>query len=155
MNVHAGAWDGDLAPVAFHMSETFPSKLAFVLKALSLSRGALANELKVDKSLVGRWVTGAVRPSQFNLARLSELIGRRVAGFTVLDWDRPLAGLAVLFGVDPETVAAVQPAISDGVLPLPLLDLARSTTALRGQAYEGFFRSTRPAYRATSFTTTC
>ena len=53
------------------MSELFSEKLSFVLKALSLSRGALASELNVDKSLVGRWARGSVTPSRQNLARLS------------------------------------------------------------------------------------
>ena len=130
------------------MSRLFSEKLAFALKALSLSRGALASELEVDKSLVGRWVRGSVTPSRHNLSRLSELIARRVDGFNVLDWERPLAGLAVLFGVDPEAVAAIDAADPPDVLPLPLLDLVRSTTALRGRAYEGFFRTTRPFFQS-------
>jgi hypothetical protein len=130
------------------MTGTFPDKLSFALKVLSLSRGALASELNVDKSLVGRWVTGAVTPSRQNLSRLSELIARRVAGFTALDWERPMAGFAVLFGVDPEAMALTEPVAPADMLSLPLLDLARSTTALRGRAYEGFFRSTRPYYQS-------
>jgi transcriptional regulator with XRE-family HTH domain len=129
------------------MSELFSEKLSFVLKALSLSRGALASELNVDKSLVGRWARGSVTPSRQNLARLSELIARRINGFNVLDWERPIAGLAVLCGVDPEVVAAIDPVTLPDTLPLPLLDLARQTTALRGRAYEGFFRSTRPFFQ--------
>jgi transcriptional regulator with XRE-family HTH domain len=129
------------------MSARFSEKLSFVLKALSLSRGALASELNVDKSLVGRWVTGAVTPSRQNLSRLSELIARRVDGFNVLDWERPLAGLAALCGVDPEVVAAIEPVTPPDTLRLPLLDLVRPTTALRGRAYEGFFRSTRPYFQ--------
>ena len=40
----------------------FSSKLQLVLKALSVSRGRLAAEIGVDKSLAGRWCSGAVRP---------------------------------------------------------------------------------------------
>jgi len=130
------------------MSRLFADKLSFVLKALSLSRGALASELNVDKSLVGRWVTGSVTPSRQNLSRLSDLIARRVDGFNVLDWERPIAGLAALCGVDPEIVAAIDPTPPPDILPLPLLDLVRSTTALRGGAYEGIFRTTRPFFQS-------
>jgi transcriptional regulator with XRE-family HTH domain len=130
------------------MAEDFPSKLSFVLKALSLSRGALASALGVDKSLVGRWARGTVSPSRENLSRLSDLVARRVTGFTVLDWDRPLASLAPMFGVDLAAVGLGETAPAQDVLPLPLLELARSTTRLRGRAYEGFFRSTRPYYQS-------
>jgi transcriptional regulator with XRE-family HTH domain len=129
------------------MAGLFSEKLSFVLKALSLSRGALASELNVDKSLVGRWVTGSVTPSRQNLSRLSELVARRIEGFSVLDWERSIAGLAVLCGVDPEAAAAYDPITPSDTLPLPLLDLARSTTTFRGRAYEGIFRSTRPYFQ--------
>jgi transcriptional regulator with XRE-family HTH domain len=125
------------------MSVAFHTKLTFVLKALSLSRGALAAELAVDKSLVGRWVNGTVRPSAHNLARLSDLVAARHPGFTALDWERPIDSLAVLIGADPETVVgSMAPSLAQ-MLPLPLLDHSRATTSLRAAAYEGFFRSTR------------
>lgn len=117
------------------MSDSFAFKFALVLKALSISRGRLAADLGVDKSVVGRWATGAVRPSDHNLSRLTALIAERQPGFTALDWDRGGADFASLFG-------AGRPGV--GGLPLPLLDQIRSTTALRAAAYEGFFRSTRP-----------
>ena len=37
------------------MSEPFSARLALALKALSLSRGRLAADLAVDKSVVSRW----------------------------------------------------------------------------------------------------
>jgi hypothetical protein len=124
-------------PVAFH------TKLTFVLKALSLSRGGLAAELAVDKSLVGRWVNGTVRPSAHNLARLSDLVAARHPGFTALDWERPIDSLAVLIGADPETAVGLTAPTLAEMLPLPLLNHSRATTSLRAAAYEGFFRSTR------------
>lgn len=114
----------------------FSAKFTLVLKSLSISRARLAADLSVDKSVVGRWATGASRPSDHNLARLTLLVAERLRGFSVLDWDRPVGDFAALFGV----AAAAAPA----GLPLPLLGLIRDTTALRGRAYEGFFRSTRP-----------
>lgn len=122
------------------MSEPFSLKFSLALKALSLSRGRLAADLGVDKSVVGRWATGVVRPSDHNLSRLTLLIAERVPGFTVLDWDRGLADFAASLGADPTAFGA---AACEG-LPLPMLEQVRASTGLRGAAYEGFFRSTRP-----------
>jgi transcriptional regulator with XRE-family HTH domain len=126
------------------LAQDISEKLAFVLKALSLSRIQLAAELGVDKSVVGRWVTGAVAPSAHNLAKLTALVARRASGFSVLDWDRDLAGVAAALGVegyDGRTDSA--PLYGDGP-PLTLLDQSASITRFRGPAYEGFYRSTRP-----------
>lgn len=122
------------------MSE-FAEKFTLALKVLNLSRGQLAAELSVDKSVVGRWATGAVTPSAHNLARLTALIAERVPGFTLLDWERGLPDIAGLLGADP---TVVQGGVALPGLPLPILDQAVATSALRGAAYEGFFRSTRP-----------
>jgi hypothetical protein len=123
------------------MSEPFSAKLGLVLKVFSMSRGRLAADLGVDKSVVGRWVTGAVRPSAHNLSLITALVAQRQPGFTSLDWDRSLPALAAVLGADP--------AASPGLAPVPglrfaILDQAQATTTLRGAAYEGFFRSTRP-----------
>lgn len=126
------------------MSGAFSAKLALALKALSLSRGRLAADLQVDKSVVGRWVTGAAEPSGHNLSRLTGLIAERVEGFNALDWDRELADFAGRLGADPVVAGVAPPNGLLQALPLPLLDQIRATTALRGAAYEGFFRSTRP-----------
>ena len=69
----------------------FGAKLDLVLKALSMSRGRLAAELRVDKSLVGRWVAGSVTPSAHNLANLTLLIAAKCDGFSMLDWELNLA----------------------------------------------------------------
>jgi hypothetical protein len=125
------------------MSETFSAKLDLVLKALSISRGRLAADLGVDKSVVGRWVTGAVKPSSHNLSGLTALIAGRVPTFTTLDWDRSFADLASLLGADPSAVPGLDPRAPPG-LQLAIAEHILATTALRGSAYEGFFRSTRP-----------
>jgi hypothetical protein len=125
------------------MSETFSAKLDLVLKALSISRGRLAADLGVDKSVVGRWVTGAVKPSSHNLSSLTALIAGRVPGFKTLDWDRSFADLATLLGADPSAVPGRDTRDPPG-LPLAIAEHILATTALRGSAYEGFFRSTRP-----------
>ncbi|WP_372785702.1 helix-turn-helix domain-containing protein [Phenylobacterium sp.] len=124
------------------MSGPFAKKLELVLKVLSMSRARLAADLGVDKSVVGRWVSGAVQPSAHNLSRLSGLIAERVPGFTALDWDRNPQAFAELLGADLEGLSGVGGALQG--LPLAQMDQFLAATALRGEAYEGFFRSTRP-----------
>jgi transcriptional regulator with XRE-family HTH domain len=68
--------------------QDFGRKLDLALKALSMSRGRLAQEAGVDKSLVGRWVSGHFIPSEFNLEKITSVIAKRLDGFSMLDWDR-------------------------------------------------------------------
>jgi hypothetical protein len=128
-------------PNAFH------DKLNLVLKALSMSRGRLAAELAVDKSLVGRWASGVVSPSALNLERLTRLIAERLPGFTLLDWDDDLSALAGRLGVKAPMNGDGRANGHDGgsTLPLPVVEMARFTTERRGAAYEGFWRTTRPS----------
>ena len=125
------------------MGNAFAEKLDLVLKALSLSRVELAAELGVDKSAVGRWVTGAAEPTGYNLARLTAAVARRAPGFNALDWERDADALAQRVGAVPSPDPAAAAAALAG-LPLAILDQARSASTLRAEAYEGFFRSTRP-----------
>jgi hypothetical protein len=111
---------------------------------LSMSGGRLASELAIDKSVVSRWLKGSVQPSAHNLSLLSALVATRVEGFRTLDWERSPESLAALFGVDPDVLPALRPPAPPGALPLAIWDAMVSTAALRGGAYEGFFRSTRP-----------
>lgn len=107
-----------------------------------MNRGRLASELGVDKSVVGRWARGDVRPSVENLARLTELVAQRIPGFTILDWERSPTGLASALGLAPD-IARTGPSLGspfhDG-----LLAEALEATARIGSTYEGFFRSVRP-----------
>jgi transcriptional regulator with XRE-family HTH domain len=121
------------------MGNGFRAKLELVLKALSISRGQLAAELGVDKSAVGRWVTGAAEPTGYNLARLTAAVARRVEGFSALDWDRDLGELAQRLGAGNGPGGSTPTG-----LPLNVMDEVKATTHLRSSAYQGFFRSTRP-----------
>ncbi len=126
------------------MSEPFSEKLTFVLKALSVSRARLAADLGVDKSVVGRWVAGAVKPSAHNLSRLTALVAQTVPDFTSLDWDRDLSELAGVFGVERGALRPSPSLSLNAGLALPFLGQVLAMTSLRGAAYEGFYRSTRP-----------
>ena len=122
-------------------STAFASKLDLALKALSMSRARMAADLAVDKSLVGRWAAGKVVPSAHNLARLTELIAGRRPGFTMLDWDRDLEGLAVVLGVEPSAA----PAQAFDWVPSAIFADAVQGVTVRGAAYEGIWKSTRPS----------
>ena len=126
------------------MEQQFSAKLTLVLKALSLSRGQLASLLEMDKSAVGRWLTGAVKPSAHSLAQLSAVVAARIPGFAVVDWDRSLEALAQLLGVPPELAPPSRAVRLAATLPASLVDELLDTTAMRAATYEGFYRSTRP-----------
>jgi transcriptional regulator with XRE-family HTH domain len=123
----------------------FSEKLRLVLKLLSLSSAQLASQLETDKSVVSRWLSGSVQPSAHNLSRLSALVATRVEGFRTLDWEREPDGLAQMFGVDPEDIPAIRTSRPANGLPIAIWDQLLSTSAVRGKAYEGFFKSTRPS----------
>jgi transcriptional regulator with XRE-family HTH domain len=125
-------------------STPFSENLRLVLKLLSMSAAGLASELAVDKSVVSRWLNGSVQPSAHNLSRLSALVAGRVGGFRALDWERTPDSLAEIFGADPRAISSLRPARQSNGLQFAIWDQMVSTTALRGRAYEGFFRSTRP-----------
>lgn len=134
-----------MASFAYTMDQVaaFPAKLDLALKALSLSRVALAHDLGVDKSLVGRWLSGAVHPTEHNLARLATLIARQRPDFRLADWYRSRIEFGAIFGLSVEDPApATSPPLS---LLGPIEDRARVETARRGAAYEGFWRTTRPS----------
>lgn len=124
------------------MPERFAQRLSLALKALSMSRGRLASELGVDKSLVGRWASGSTRPSAYNLERLTHFLAGKRPGLTLLDWDRNLPEFAALFGVD----AFPEPAeTATGGLAGALVDVVRHSVDSQLEAYEGFWRSTHAA----------
>jgi transcriptional regulator with XRE-family HTH domain len=123
----------------------FATRFALVLKALSLTRGRCAAELGVDKSLVGRWASGAVQPSAYNLDRLTAFVAARRPGFTLLDWDHDLDTLAAKFGVVAPPAVATLPRRRIDLVPPAMVAESAATTTLRGWAYEGFWRTTRPS----------
>ena len=123
------------------MPQDFAAKLSLVLKALMLSRAQLAQALSVDKSLVGRWASGKVTPSSHNFAALTRYVAGCRPGFTMLDWDREMNAFAERIGVEA-------PASDDAEnmwIAAPILAQSAHSVKMRGQAYEGFWRSTRPS----------
>lgn len=121
----------------------FPSRLLLALKALSISRGRLAVELAVDKSVISRWLSGKQAPTGQNLANLTALVASRRPGFNLLDWEADLDTLAGRLGVAESQTPAWGPLAA--WLPESVLQETKTLTDLRGDAYEGFWRTTRPA----------
>ncbi len=122
----------------------FAARLVLILKALSLSRGRLAADLGVDKSLVGRWCAGSVVPSSHNLARLTQHFATRQPGFTLHAWDMPLADLAANFGI---SLTAAPRLILSGFDEWLALSKFRESALASGpasRAIAGFWRTTRP-----------
>lgn len=121
----------------------FGAKLSVALKAASLSRVAAAQALGIDKSLIGRWLSGAVHPTEHNLARLTALLSERQPGFRMADWDAGLADFADQLGVSLPKRGS-DPGV---MLPhlRPLIEIAREEIGRRGGTYEGFYRTARPS----------
>ena len=147
------------------MIAPFASRLDLALKALSIGRGRLAQEIGVDKSLVSRWLSGAVKPSAFNVERITRLLAGHCPGFTMLDWEGTDAAFAsrlniacapsppLAFVTPVPATAHVAEAIAgfNGAAPLTpmlsipygLVEAAEKETARRAKTYTGRWRVTR------------
>lgn len=126
------------------MADPFSMKLSLVLRSLSVSRAWLAAELAVNKSVVARWLSGATKPSDHNLARLSALVSGFVPAFTALDWDRDIKSLASLMGVKAPPTPSSTPEVQAPSIQLHFGEEIRAATRWRGRSYEGIYQSTRP-----------
>jgi hypothetical protein len=62
-------------------------RLTHMLAVLNLSRGALAAAIGVDKSVVGRWTRGLMRPSEHNLSLITAFVAGRRPGFDMTHWE--------------------------------------------------------------------
>ena len=122
----------------------FADKLELAMKKLSLSRAALAAAVGVDKSVAGRWVAGKVHPSSHNLAKVSRVIAKEIPGFTMLDWEKDPREFAKLFG-ENGSVGGFGAGTLWPLLPEKLAEEARHASSRSTQAYEGFWRTTRPS----------
>jgi len=128
-------------------SAAFAERLGLLLRRLNLSNARVAQRIGVDKSLVGRWVNGSVRPGAHNLTQLTALAAEAVPGFCLLDWDRPVAEFAARIGVEP--AAPAMPADSLGGHPYHTPAASRAEVARTGHAYPGLYRLYRQAFNNT------
>jgi transcriptional regulator with XRE-family HTH domain len=140
---HARAGGQARAQEGAHMSDTsFSARLDLALKALSISRGRLASQLEVDKSVISRWLNGRQAPSGHNLANLTALIAEQRPGFSLLDWEASAEAFTARLVPSTADFGGIRP---NGWLPESVIHESRALTELRGAAYEGFWRTTRPS----------
>jgi transcriptional regulator with XRE-family HTH domain len=99
----------------------FAAKLDLICKRLNWSRGKLAQEVAIDKSLAGRWVNGVSRPTGNTLMRLNEAVARSVSNFSGTAWTLSTGDFAALLGIAEHNGPAG-----------PLRAAAASTDALSG-----------------------
>lgn len=129
----------------------FAGKLSLALKVANLSRGGLASAAGVDKSLVGRWARGLVKPTDHNLSLVTDALRARLPGFSRLTWELDGDDFAAAIGAPappgarPANGEADEPA---GGIALPQ-SLARSEIEVRreGSAYPGTYVGFRLAFR--------
>src|SRR5579862_1892208 len=82
-------------------SDSFAARLALALNVVNFSRAQLSAAAAVDKSLVSRWLSGQVTPTSHNLARISEALAKRKAGFNMTLWGAPRAEFDAFLGIAP------------------------------------------------------
>ncbi len=87
-------------------TDDFAERLDLALKALNLSCTQLAAQVGVDKSLISRWMSGRMRPTGYNLARISEVLARAKPGFNTLYWTRPRPEFDAMFWITGSEGAA-------------------------------------------------
>jgi hypothetical protein len=130
----------------------FGAKLTLVLKQLSQSRGRLASTIGVHKSLVGRWAAGAVRPSEHNLALITQFVQRSIPSFSLLSWEEGLPAFAALIGAanaEPSSPPPVQqPTAPDSFCghAFGAAALSRAETTRLGHPYPGVYGMYRKAF---------
>lgn len=134
--------------------EDFAAKLGLVCKRLNWSRAKLAQQIGMDKSLVGRWLVGTSRPTGNSLMLLNDALAKALPDFTAATWDLGRASLAARFGIAspvPSTTEAAT-AASPTMPPMTPVTMADTLAGLRSFSrfaddidylapiYAGFYR---------------
>ena len=131
--------------------ERFGDKLGLALKVTNISRGRLAASVGVDKSVVSRWLSDAVRPSGHNLTLVTNVIRQETqTAFSLLTWELDYPDFARAIGA-PETVMPSQPAARESEggaagLPLQMLSVSRAAVPREGWVFPGLYVGFRNAY---------
>jgi transcriptional regulator with XRE-family HTH domain len=155
MRLHAPGNDGIVrseggSPLPESTPDRFAERLTLALKALNFSRGQLAAAVGVDKSLISRWLSGQVVPSNHNLARISDVLARTKPGFNTMAWERPLDEFRSFLGVDGvrETERSEPESQSSGrALEFLSSTLSAHETAFSGHIYAGHYALFRPRFQ--------
>src|SRR4051794_8642147 len=64
-------------------TDDFSARLSLALQACNLSRAQLSSLLGVHKSMVSRWLSGEMKPTGYNLARISTALAKAKPGFNM------------------------------------------------------------------------
>ena len=127
----------------------FAAKLELVCKKLNWSRAKLAQQVGVDKSLIGRWLVGGSRPTGNSLMRVNEAVGKALQDFTAASWDLAPAAFAATIGLAVPPPARDEPPISPEPAALATTDILKKLRVFQGTAadldtltsiYAGFYR---------------
>ena len=116
--------------------DSFGARLALALNASNMSRSQLSASLNVDKSVISRWLSGQVRPSSHNIARVSTLIAKMRPGFNMTLWTAPRPEFEAALGLTSLRLPAAfgEPATPpETAAPLP------NTLERRSALHFGFF----------------
>ncbi len=134
-----------IIPTVMNRVANLAEKLDLLLKASSLSRVAIAQEVGVDKSLVGRWVKGSIHPGEHNLAKLTGVFRTHFPRLTVADWYEDTSELAKRVGISMRSGGLGRlVTAADGPFAR-IADVSEPEIAFKASTYEGFWRTSRPS----------
>lgn len=111
--------------------DAFGEKLRLALARANLSRAQAAQAASVDKTVVGRWMSGGIRPADHSLAALSAALARHIPGFSRAEWELPLGAFSERLGLAPAAAPGVAPLAADVALPAARLSFCRSADGTR------------------------
>lgn len=84
-----------------------------------MSRAQLSSLLGVHKSMVSRWLSGEMKPTGYNLARISTALAKAKPGFNMTLWTAPRAEFEAALGLPSASASAAGLAPQDGSLVSP------------------------------------
>lgn len=86
-------------------SDDFAARLTLALQVCNLSRAQLSSQLGVHKSMVSRWLSGEMKPTGYNLARISAAIAGLKPSFNMSLWTAPRSDFEAALGVSAAPAA--------------------------------------------------
>src|SRR3954462_12468911 len=95
------------AVTSVEYSDDFAARLSLALQACNLSRAQLSSLLGVHKSMVSRWLSGEMKPTGYNLARISAALARANPGFNMTLWTAPRAEFEAALGLSSSGSASL------------------------------------------------
>ncbi len=111
----------------------FAGKLRLAMARANLSRAQFAQAAGVDKSVVARWLNGALAPSDHSLTMLTAALARTIEGFGRADWDLPSASLASRLGIAAAAAPAAE-AAPGPAFPFPRIVAATAASLAHAEA---------------------